>query len=110
MPWACTTPIFAKCQVTEAKLGPSCPQRPVIAIVAGGLHLVAYVCFIEAVNGNFIPHSNLTLIVLFFYVLVYISHKKRDHPILESFHKIETFPSKNISLQTCIVGEAQEQT
>ena len=40
---------------------------------------------------------------------MYISHQKRDQPILESSHNIETFPSKNISLETTIVGEAQEQ-
>ena len=39
---------------------------------------------------------------------MHISHKKRDHPILGSSHTIEVFPSKNISLQTSIVGEAQE--
>ena len=39
---------------------------------------------------------------------MHISLQKRDHLILESSHTIEAFPSKNISLQTSIVGEAQE--
>lgn len=39
---------------------------------------------------------------------MHISHKKRDHPILGSSHTIEVFPSKNISLQTTIIGETQE--
>ena len=39
---------------------------------------------------------------------MYISHQKCDHPILESSHKNEAFPSKNISLQTSIVSKAQE--
>ena len=50
----------------------------------------------------------MTLIGLFNYFWVYLSHQKRDHPILESSHTIETLPFKNISLQTSIVGEAQE--
>ena len=65
--------------------------------------------FIKGVNGKFTPHPNLTLIGLFNYFWVYLSHQKRDHPILESSHTIETLPFKNISLQTSIVGEAQEQ-
>ena len=40
---------------------------------------------------------------------MYINHPKRDHPILESSHKIETFPSKNVLSKTTIVGEAKEQ-
>ena len=59
-------------------------------------------------NRKFTPRSNLTIIVLFSYFWVYISHQKRDHPILESSHTIEAFPSKDISLKTSIVGEAQE--
>ena len=57
---------------------------------------------------KFTPRPNLTLLGLFRYFWVYISHQKRDHPILKSTHTIEAFPSKNISLQTTIVGEAQE--
>ena len=38
---------------------------------------------------------------------MYISHQKRDHPILQSSQTIEAFPSTNIFLQTSIVGEAQ---
>ena len=40
---------------------------------------------------------------------VYIIHQKRYHPILESSQKIETFPLKMFSLETTIVGEAEEQ-
>ena len=40
---------------------------------------------------------------------MYIIHQKRDHPIIEFSHKIETFPSKNTLSWTTIVGEAQEQ-
>ena len=64
--------------------------------------------FIKGVNVKFTPRPNLTLLGLFRYFWVYISHQKRDHPILESSHTIEAFPSKNISLQTSIVGEDQE--
>ena len=59
-------------------------------------------------NGKFTPRRNLIIIGLFNEFFVYLSYQKRDHPILESSHTIETFPYKNISLQTSIVGEAQQ--
>ena len=39
---------------------------------------------------------------------MHISLQKRDHLILESSHTIEAFPFKNNSLQTSIVGDAEE--
>ena len=62
---------------------------------------------IKGVNGKLNPRPNLTIISLFRYFLVYINHQKRYHHILESSTQLKPFP-RQISLQTSIVGEAQE--
>ena len=99
---------LVKCHATDARHDTSWHRRPVIAIVAGSLQLAACILFIKGVNGKFTPRPKITLIGLFRYFWVYIRHQKHNYPILESSHKNESFPSKNISLQTSIVGEAQE--
>ena len=65
-------------------------------------------CFNKGLNEKFTPRDKMTIIGLFRYFWVYITHQKPYHPILNLPHTIEAFPSKIISLQTTIVGEAQE--
>ena len=81
--------------MTEARNDPSRPRHPVTAIIVVGLQLLACVCLIKGVNDKFTQRPNLTIIVFYKYFWVYISHQKRDQPVLESSDKIETFPSKN---------------
>lgn len=63
----------------------------------------------KVLNGKFTPRPNLTIMGLFIYNCLYISHKKCITPFYNPLTRLKPFFPKILSLETTIVGEAQEQ-